>query len=206
LLCCDVVILKVISYTCTNYFKVYELTYVQIHCVGLYAYAFVHAPRTMCATRPATITIISSLIGKPAVKADHQRRYHDSHWLSHNITIQKKPTIRGLLKWAKMKVKLVTGIYHMRKKVIFGAQKCLPCVDQVWFESVHISLSRTQNWDPSGNQCSLWSNRSANKTRWTESVGELLYMILNKNLAIANRSRVRCIHTMSRASMITSWP
>ena len=33
----------------------------------------------------------------------------------------------------------------MRKKVIFGAQKCLPCVDQVWFESVHISLSRTQN-------------------------------------------------------------
>ena len=29
---------------------------------------------------------------------------------------------------------------------------------------------------------------------------------LNKNLAIANRSRVSCVHNTSTASMITSWP
>jgi len=29
---------------------------------------------------------------------------------------------------------------------------------------------------------------------------------LNKNLAIANRSRVSCAHSTSTASMITSWP
>jgi len=28
---------------------------------------------------------------------------------------------------------------------------------------------------------------------------------LNKNLAVANRSRVSCAHNMSRASMITPW-
>jgi len=32
------------------------------------------------------------------------------------------------------------------------------------------------------------------------------YKRSNKNLAIANRSRVSCAHSMSRASMITPWP
>jgi len=30
--------------------------------------------------------------------------------------------------------------------------------------------------------------------------------VQNKNLAIANRSRISCAHNMSRASMITQWP
>jgi len=42
---------------------------------------------------------------------------------------------------------------------------------------------------------SVW--RFVSATRWVQT---------NKNLAIANRSRVSCAHNTSRASMITPWP
>jgi len=39
---------------------------------------------------------------------------------------------------------------------------------------------------------------------WESS--RLLKTLSNKNLAIANRSRVSCAHNMSRASKVTPWP
>ena len=66
----------------------------------------------VCATHPATI--IPSQTGKPTMKFDHQQRYR--HGTSHDITIQKYPTIQALLDRIKCNSTAWFGLFRPRCK------------------------------------------------------------------------------------------
>jgi len=72
--------------------------------------------------------------------------------------------------------------------------KCCTCV-------IRCGLGHTVSAEPGGyTSCLLFNDVSI------QGSGMLAVPLLNKNLAIANRSRVNCAHNISRASMITQWP
>jgi len=145
-----------------------------VHCLSLYAYACVHA---LCVTRPTTI--ISSPVGKLAVKPDYQRRYrnvaafHTISWYNIYISV---PMIQRSCQWCSNS-RTENHCLHWRDELMVVCQQITaePCGLDPGNKSTRSTL------------VTFWSCRKASRS-------------LGRRGTLASLSTVscRCLHTVLR--------
>ena len=140
---------------------------------------------------------------------DHRRLYHEE--VNRRIAIGKETfSKRGEL----LRGRCVLCLFR-QAVVARGRQNAT----MIWI-GTRYCMRRWEKWT-FNDSFEMWIWRKLMKISWTEhrSNQHVLDMVdenrssmntirqkQNKNLAIANRSRVSCTHNMSMASMITPWP